>query len=84
MLERKGKEHREEGEREILPTRETGMPVKNTDKQERRERMKESRYNRDYERCMIEEIPQFLVRESAKEKKIMARFRCGNEERENK
>jgi hypothetical protein len=28
MLERKGKEHREEGEREILPTRETGMPVK--------------------------------------------------------
>jgi hypothetical protein len=28
MLERKGKEHGEKGEREILPTRETGIPVK--------------------------------------------------------
>jgi hypothetical protein len=33
---------------------------------------------------MIEEIPQFLGRESAKERKMMARFRCGNEERENR
>jgi hypothetical protein len=31
---------------------------KDTDKQERRERFKESRYNRNYERCMIEEIPE--------------------------
>jgi hypothetical protein len=57
---------------------------KDTDKQERRERIKESRYNREYERCMTEEIPEYLGRESAKERKMMATFRCGNEERENR
>jgi hypothetical protein len=30
---------------------------------------------------MSEEIPEYLGRESAKERKMMARFRCGNEER---
>jgi hypothetical protein len=30
---------------------------KDTDKQERRERIKESRYNRKYEKCMTKEIP---------------------------
>jgi hypothetical protein len=54
---------------------------KDTDKQERRERIKESRYNRKYERCMTEEIPEYLGRESAKERQIMARFSCGNEEK---
>jgi hypothetical protein len=49
---------------------------KNTDKQERRERIKESRYNRVY--------LEYLGRESAKERQMMARFRCGNEERENR
>jgi hypothetical protein len=29
---------------------------KNTEKQERRERIKESRYNRKYERCMPEKF----------------------------
>jgi hypothetical protein len=57
---------------------------KDTDKQERRERIKESRYNREYETCMTEEIPEYLWRESPKERKMMARFRCGNEERENR
>ncbi|KAJ3635342.1 hypothetical protein MTP99_008256 [Tenebrio molitor] len=57
---------------------------KDTGKQERRERIKESRYNRKYERCMTEEIPEYLRGESAKERKMMARFRCGNEERENR
>jgi hypothetical protein len=33
---------------------------------------------------MTEEIPEYLGRESAKERKMMARFRCGNEERESK
>jgi hypothetical protein len=42
---------------------------KDTDKQKRKERIKESRYNRKYERCMTEEIPEYLTRESAKEKK---------------
>jgi hypothetical protein len=49
---------------------------KDTDKQERRERIKESRYNREYQK--------YLGRESARERKMMARFRCGNEERENR
>jgi hypothetical protein len=30
---------------------------------------KESRYNREYERCMVEEIPEHLGRESLREKK---------------
>jgi hypothetical protein len=57
---------------------------KDTDKQEKRERIKESRYNKEYERCMTEEVPEELERESAKERKMMARFRCGDEERENR
>jgi hypothetical protein len=31
---------------------------KDTDKQERRKRIKESKYNRDYQRCMTEEMPE--------------------------
>jgi hypothetical protein len=33
---------------------------------------------------VTEEIPQYLGRESATERKTMTRFRCGNEERENR
>jgi hypothetical protein len=44
---------------------------KDIDKQERRERIKESRYNKEYESCMTEEIPEYLGRESAKERKMM-------------
>jgi hypothetical protein len=57
---------------------------KGTDKPERRKRIKESKYNRKYERCMKKEIPEYLGRESAKERKMMAGFRCGNEERESR
>jgi hypothetical protein len=41
---------------------------------------KESMYNGEYEGCMTE----YLGRESARERKMMARFRCGNEERQNR
>jgi hypothetical protein len=58
--------------------------VKDTDKQERRKRLKESRYYSEYERCMTKEIPGYLGRESGRERKMMARFRCGNEEKENR
>ncbi|KAH0821375.1 hypothetical protein GEV33_001416 [Tenebrio molitor] len=84
MLERKEKKHREEGGRnatrergeevERLRTKGRWMNVelsawdKGTDKQERRERIKESRYNREYERCMTEEIPKYLGSESARER----------------
>ncbi|KAJ3635039.1 hypothetical protein MTP99_007976 [Tenebrio molitor] len=57
---------------------------RDTDKQERRERIRESRYNREYERCVAEDVPVYLGKERAKERKMMARFRCGNEERENR
>jgi hypothetical protein len=59
MLEKKGKEHGEEGKREILLEEgsvELSERIKDTDKQQRRERIKESRYNREYERCVAEEI----------------------------
>jgi hypothetical protein len=59
---------------------------RDTDKQERMESIRESRYNSSllYERCMTEDVPVYLGRKSAKERKMMARFRCANEERENR
>jgi hypothetical protein len=33
---------------------------------------------------MTEEIPEYLGRDCKRERKIMVRFRCGNEERENR
>jgi hypothetical protein len=36
---------------------------KDTNKQERREGIKESKYNREYERCMTEKIPEYPGRE---------------------
>jgi hypothetical protein len=58
---------------------------KDSDKQERRERIKEeSKYNREYERCMTGNSGVPEDRESARERKMMARFRCGNENRENR
>jgi hypothetical protein len=94
MLERKEKEQGE-GERneyvseEVERLRAEGRCMsaelsernKDTDKQEGRERNKESRYNRQYE---TEEIPEYLRKESGRKRKMMARFRCGNEERENR
>jgi hypothetical protein len=38
------------------------------DKHERRQRIKESRYNRMYERCLTQEIPEYLGRERVQEK----------------
>jgi hypothetical protein len=47
----------------------------NVELSERRGRIKESRYEREYERG----IPDYLGRESARERKTMVRFRCGDE-----
>jgi hypothetical protein len=73
MMETKEKEKREEGEREnryvsekVKRLRVKGGWIdvelsekdKDTDKQERRRRIKESRYNREYERWITEEIPE--------------------------
>jgi hypothetical protein len=51
---------------------------KDTDKRERKEIIKESRYKRKYERC------RYLGRECARERKMMTRFRCENQETENR
>jgi hypothetical protein len=40
-----------------------------TDKQERRERIKEPRYNREYERCTTVEISEYLGRGERVQKK---------------
>jgi hypothetical protein len=98
MVERKEKQQGEE--REVLPEEQICQTIsrkiksktkmemserdKDIDKQERRERIKESRYNRKYERCMTEEIPEYMGRETAKERKMMATVKCGNDERENR
>lgn len=48
-------------------------------KEEGSERIKESRYNRNYDKgtFMTEKIPLYLERKNSKGKKIMPRFRCG-------
>jgi hypothetical protein len=56
---------------------------KDRDKQERRERIKESRYNKEYERWMTEEIPEYLGRESVRKRKMTVRFIYWNEKKEN-
>jgi hypothetical protein len=54
---------------------------KDTDKQERRERInKESNITG----TMREEIPEYLGRECTRERKMMARFTCEKEERKNR
>jgi hypothetical protein len=51
---------------------------KDTDKKEKRDRIKESRYDKEYE-GYERGIPDYLGRESARERKTMVRFRCGDE-----
>jgi hypothetical protein len=46
---------------------------KDTDKQQRRERIKENRHGRKCEGCTTEEIPEYLGRKNVKENKMMAR-----------
>jgi hypothetical protein len=83
MLERKEKKNTEKKKRNEYASEEmerlkakgrwTNVEVserdKGTDKQERRERIKESRYNRKYEWCMTEEIPEYPGERECKRKK---------------
>jgi hypothetical protein len=59
----------------------TGSVTDNQEKRKRRERIKESRCNRKCERSMTGNSGVPGERESRKERKMMERFRCGNEER---
>lgn len=50
---------------------------------ERRKRIEESRYNKEYKRIIKEDKPEYLKkRMKMKDRKMVARFRCGNEVRE--
>jgi hypothetical protein len=62
---------------------ELGEREKDTEKQERRERIKETRYNSLWE-VYSRGNSGVPGGENARERKMMARFRCGNEERENR
>lgn len=65
-------------------TEELKMRDRDVEMQERLERIRESRYHRNYEKLMTKERPKYLERENAKERRMVARFRCGNEEKGNK
>lgn len=60
------------------------MRDRDVDMQQRRERIRESRYHKDYERLITREEPKYLKRENGNERKIIGRFRCGNEENDNR
>jgi hypothetical protein len=89
MLERK--KNTEKRERKILPEEQVrlrprgrwiNVELSERDKDTRKKgKIKESGYNRKYEKWMTDEIPEYLGRKSAKERKMIARFRSGNEER---
>ncbi|XP_071055483.1 uncharacterized protein [Onthophagus taurus] len=54
-------------------------------RQERRGQIRESRYNPKYEEIITEGLPKYLSVEGDEEgKRMVARFRCGNEERANR
>jgi len=52
------------------------------EKEERRQRVNESRYNNYYKRIITEGIPKYLEgRKKGKDRSLIARYRCGNETR---
>lgn len=57
--------------------------IENIKKKARRERIKNSKYNKNY-KILTEEVPVYLRgRKGKKERSIIARFRCGNQTRGN-
>lgn len=49
----------------------------------KREKIENSRYNEVYKKIQTEEIPEYLRRKRGrKDRRMIARFRCGNETRE--
>lgn len=72
---------REKSEGEIKRTIRVIMErVGQKEREGRRRRIEESRYNSEYEKVMIEHRPDYL-REvgKMKDKRLIATFRCGNE-----
>ncbi|KOC58725.1 hypothetical protein WH47_05392 [Habropoda laboriosa] len=67
------------GAREQSIAKEVAVKIEKREEKERREKIKESRYNRYYEGIITEELPEYLKRKmKAKDRKMIARFRCGN------
>ncbi|KAJ3652136.1 hypothetical protein Zmor_018127 [Zophobas morio] len=56
---------------------------KDIDKQERKSRISEPRYNAEYRKIVKDEVPKYTERESIKEERMIVKFWCGNEEKEN-
>jgi len=75
--EKKEKREREET-KEIV--KEIVEKIRKKDKEERRKRIEESRYNDSYKNVVTEELPKYLRGRKRKKERIMiARYRCGNE-----
>lgn len=50
------------------------------EKEERRRKIEEARYNRNYKNVITENLPRYLTeRRKRKERSLIARYRCGNE-----
>jgi hypothetical protein len=92
---RKKKKNADEGEREVLQeewvcheeverlkAEGRWMCAELSERAEIRTSKREGRESGN--RVTIEDVPVYLRRKSAKERKMMTRFRCGNEERENR
>lgn len=59
--------------------------VREVQVQERRKKIRKSRYNRWYERLEASWLPRYLMKKRrGQEAKIIARFRCGNQKRGNR
>jgi len=73
------KERREREEtKEIV--KEIVEKISKKDKEERRKRIEESKYNESYKNVVTEELPKYLRGRKRKKERIMiARYRCGNE-----
>ncbi|KAJ3666862.1 hypothetical protein Zmor_002290 [Zophobas morio] len=80
---KEGEEIKRMSEMEWSMKKELSVRDEDIDKQQRRTRISESRYNTDYRKIVKDEVPKYIERESIKEKRMMARFRCGNDEKEN-
>lgn len=50
-------------------------------KQKRRERIRELKYNASYERIIVEVLPKYRRRESKRKVRMRVCFKCKNEER---
>jgi len=56
--------------------------IERREKEERRQKVNESRYNSYYKMIITEKIPKYLEgRKKGKDRSLIARYRCGNETR---